>query len=141
MNRVEIRPTRRGAGSIAALLLAFLALGIAAAPAGAVAVINTALAEDWANTYAEKQCNRDAPDCFTGWAARCRQGGKFQVTCYVYKSYEVEPTEGLRELWDCHRRIRYTVDRRPWYRHKRWISHSRLLGPWICGAHRRVRDF
>jgi hypothetical protein len=126
---------------LAAVVLAILGLAFTAPSAGAAAVINTALSEDWANTYSEKQCNQDGPDCHMGWAGRCRQEGKFRVTCYLYKRYEVEPTDGLWEHWECRRRIRYTVDKRPWYKHKKWNPHSKLLGPWICGAHQKVRDY
>lgn len=51
------------------------------------------------------------------------------VTCRLYKHYEVEPGDGPREHWECERRIRYTVDERPWLKRKKWIPHSRLLGP------------
>lgn len=138
---IPVRPSRGLTQLIATLLFAILALGVAAPPAGAVSVMGVVLAEDWANTYAEKQCLQDGPECDSGWAGRCRQEGKFQVTCHLYKHYEYEPSEGLREYWECERRIRYTVDKRPWYQHKRWISHSRLLGPWTCGPHHKVRDY
>jgi hypothetical protein len=134
-------PLRGAAKSVAALLLAVLTLAVAAQPAGAVSVIGTALAEEWANTYGEKQCRQDGPDCDQGWAGRCRQQGKFQVTCYLYKHYYIEPSDGLWEYWKCQRRIRYTVDKGPWLHHKKWISHSKLLGPWACGAHHKVRDY
>jgi hypothetical protein len=132
---------RRPAMVALTLALTLLALAVAARPASAVSVMGVALAEDWANTYGQKQCRQDAPECTFGLGGRCRQEGKFQVTCYAYKEYEIEPSDGLRELWTCERRIRYTVEKRPWYQHKKWIPHTRFLGPWTCPPHRKVRDY
>lgn len=126
---------------IATLLAAILALGVLAPRAGAVAALNTDVAEEMANEYAEAECRKDKPDCYWGLAERCRQQGKFQVTCWAVKDYEVEPSDGFRELWKCKRPIRYTAEKRPYFKHKRVVKHRKFLGPWTCGAHDKVRDY
>lgn len=142
MSRSKITNVRRGpAALLATLLLAVLALGVTAPTAGAVAALYAKVAEEMANEYGEAACAKDKPNCTWGLGGRCRQQGKFQVTCYAFKDYEVEPTEGFRELWQCKRRIRYTAEKRPYYRHKQVVKHRQFLGPWTCEAHHKVRDY
>lgn len=90
--------------------------------AGAVAALYAEVAEELAREYAEASCRQDKPGCDWGYGSRCRQQGKFQVTCWAtIKDYATEPTPGLRELWQCHRRIRYTAEKRPYFKHKRVV--------------------
>jgi hypothetical protein len=123
---------------ISTLLLALTAVGISAQPAGAVAALYAEVGEEMASEYAEAVCRRQEPDCYWGFGTRCRQQGKFQVTCYAVTKYE---TEDESEFWGCERRIRYTADKRPYYRHKRVVKHRRFLGPWVCEAHHIAKDY
>jgi len=132
---------RRGpAALLATLLLAVLALGATAPSAGAVAALYAEVAEDSANEYAEAVCHQEKPECDMGWA-RCRQQGKFQVTCWATKRHEIEPSAGLREFWMCERQLRYTAEKRPYWKHKKVVTHRQFVGPWTCKAHRTVRDY
>jgi len=137
MNRTETSGSRRRgpAALLMTLLLSALALGVVAQPAGAVAVINVWVAEEMASEYAWDQCLKEQPTCESAGGGPCRQQGKFQATCKLWKDYEIEPAEGPEEYWTCHRRVRYTVEKRPYYRHKKWISHRKFLSPWNCEHH------
>jgi len=143
MSRSEVSPPRSRALSalFATLLLATLALAVAAPQAGAVAALYAEVAEEMASEYAEAECNKDKPECDWGFGERCRQQGKFQVTCVATKDYEAEPSAGLRELWECHRQIRYTAEKRPYFKHKRVVKHRQFLGPWTCEKHLKVKDY
>jgi hypothetical protein len=142
MNRSKLTNVRRGpAALLATLLLSVLVLGVAAPQAGAVAALYSEVAEEMASEYAEASCRQDKPDCDWGYGSRCRQQGKFQVTCWAIEDYEIEPSEGLRELWQCKRHIRYTAEKRPYFKHKRVVKHRQFLAPWSCEAHHKVRDY
>jgi hypothetical protein len=91
-----------------------------------------------AGEYAEEVCGQNRPECEWGYGARCRQQGKFQVTCWAVTKYEsVDETE----YWDCKRQIRYSAEKRPYYKHKRVVQHREFLGPWICETHHKVKDY
>jgi hypothetical protein len=137
----QLRPRSGPVAALATLLLAVLVLGVAAPRAGAVAALYAEVAEDMASEYAEAACEQDKPECTWGYGSRCRQQGKFQVTCWAVKDYSAEPSEGLRELWDCKREIRYTAEKRPYYEHKRVIKHRHFVGAWVCEPHHKVRDY
>lgn len=142
MSRPKITNISRGPTALlATMLLAALALGITAPTAGAVAALYSEVAEEMASEYAEASCRQDKPDCDWGYGGRCRQQGKFQVTCWAIKDYETEPSEGLRELWECERGVRYTAEKRPYYKHKRVVKHRQFLGPWACKKPHKVRDY
>jgi hypothetical protein len=131
--------TGRGLGVlISTLLLAVTAVGVFAPPAGAVAALYAEVGEEMATGYAEEVCRQDKPDCYWGFGTRCRQQGKFQVTCLAVTKYE---TEDESEHWGCERRIRYTAERRPYHKHKRVIKHRKLLGPWVCEPHHISKDY
>lgn len=131
MNHHTVRP-RLGPTALAALLACLTALGALAQGASAVAVLNTDVAEEWANEYGEAHCASDGAYSTWGLGGRCRQQGKFQVTCFAIADYENGASE---EFWQCQRRVRYTVERRAWHRRKKLVSHRRFLGPWTCEPH------
>ena len=139
-SKITITVSRSPAAMLATLLLSAIALGATAPSAGAVAALYSEVAEEMAIDYAEASCREDGPDCNWG-SGRCRQQGKFQVTCFATKDYEVEPSDGFRELWQCHRQVRYTAEKRPYFKHKRVVKHRQFLGPWTCEAHDKVRDY
>lgn len=128
---------RRGRGLaalIASLLLAVAVLGISAQPAGAVAALYAEVAEEMATEYAEELCREDKPECYWGFGYRCRQQGKFQATCWAVMKYR---TTDETESWECKRHIRYTAEKRPYYKHKKVVKHRKFLGPWTCGPHEK----
>lgn len=97
-----------------------------------MAAVNREVVEEWGDNYAEQHCRQDGPYCIWSNGARCRQQGKFQVTCFVGASYENEATE---EYWDCLRTIRYTAEKRAWRLHRKFIHHTQFLTPWHCEPH------
>jgi len=123
---------------ISTLLLAFTAVGTFSPPAGAVAALYAEVAEEMATEYAEAVCRQEKPDCDWGYGTRCRQQGKFQVTCWAVTNYE---TEDESEYWGCKRQIRYTAEKRPYYKHKRVVKHRKFLGPWVCEPHHISKDY
>jgi hypothetical protein len=129
----------RGLGVlISTLLLAVTAVGTFAEPAGAVAVLYAEVAQEMTTEYAEEACRQDKPDCYWGFGSRCRQQGKFQATCWAVTKYE---TEDESESWGCERQVRYTAEKRPYYRHKRVVKHRKFLGPWVCEPHHLSKDY
>src|SRR5689334_9969686 len=90
---------RKGRGlavMISTLLLAVPAVGIFAPPAGAVAALYAEVAQEITTEYAEGVCRQEKPDCYWGFGSRCRQQGKFQVTCWAVTKYE---TADESEFW------------------------------------------
>jgi uncharacterized membrane protein len=123
---------------ISTLLLAVTAVGTFAPSAGAVAALYAEVAQNMTTEYAEEVCRRQKPDCYWGFGSRCRQQGKFQVTCLAATRYE---TKDESEYWGCERRIRYTAEKRPYYKHKRVVKHREFLGPWVCETHHISKDY
>jgi hypothetical protein len=129
----------RGLGVLISTLLVTLAAGgISARPAGAVAALYAEVAQEMTTEYAEEACRQDKPDCYWGFGTRCRQQGKFQATCWAVTKYE---TEDESEFWGCERQIRYTAEKRPYYKHKRVVKHREFLGPWACETHHICKDY
>lgn len=137
MNRMQ--STARKRRGVAALFTTLLVCGGAFAavvqPAFGVAVLNTDVAEEMANEYAEEFCGK-SQDCQYASASRCQQHGKFIVPCLVTAYYESET-----ELWKCKQRIRISVDRKAWYGQKKWRSKMEKLTPWKCGEHQKIKDW
>jgi hypothetical protein len=136
MNRLQT--TARKSPRLAvllALLAACAAFGALAQPAFGVAVLNTDVAEEMANEYAEEFCSA-SQDCMYASASRCQQHGKFIVPCLETAYYESET-----ELWKCTQRIRISVDKKLWYGQKKWRSKLEKLAPWHCEAHHRIKDW
>jgi hypothetical protein len=124
-----------------ALLVVMLGLGAAVPRAGAVAVLYAEVSEQLASEYAEASCAREKPECEWAYGGRCRQQGKFQATCWAVKNFRVERPDGPDEYWECKRHIRYTAEKRPWYRHKKVVKHRRFLAPWTCEPHHMVKEY
>lgn len=139
MSISRLQSTARKQRRRAALCVALLACGAAfaalAQPAFGVAVLNTDVAEEMANEYAEEFCSK-SQDCQYASASRCQQHGKFIVPCLETAYYESET-----ELWQCTQRIRISVDRKAWYGKKKWRSKFEKLTPWQCEEHRKIKNW
>jgi hypothetical protein len=133
-----VRRSRVLVALLSTLLVAVAVLGVSAQQAGAVAALNSDVAEEMAAEYAEQVCAEDRPECYWGLGTRCRQQGRFQVTCWAETRYRsVDETE----MWGCKRHVRYTAEKRPYYKRKKLVKHRKFLGPWTCTAHRKVKQY